>query len=320
VVGFDVTSNETRLKAMKESLLTAGTMSKLIPKRPKDSFKSNYGHILVLAGSPGLTGAAALTCQAAMRAGAGLVTLGIPQSLNHILEIKLTEVMTLPLVQTEEGCLAEKAADRIFKFIEGKKVSALVIGPGLSTSTGTARLVKRIIGNIQLPCVLDADGINIFQENSGTKGLRWKVDEIKESKARLILTPHPGELGRLINEMPRNIQRDRVKYAVNTARENGVIVVLKGYRSVITDGTKVFINPTGNPGMATAGCGDVLTGLIGSLISQLKDKNLLDAARLGVYLHGLAGDLAAGDKTEMSLIAGDIVENITKAIKKLGGR
>ncbi|MFH1239347.1 MAG: NAD(P)H-hydrate dehydratase [bacterium] len=305
---------------MKESLVSRNEMKKLLPTRRKETFKNDYGHILVLAGSPGMTGAAVLACQAAMRAGAGLVTLGIPASLNPILEVKLTEVMTLPLAETGEGKLAEKAVEKIFQFIEQRKVSTLIIGPGLSTAEETCLLVKEIIRDIQLPCVLDADGLNAFKDESARNEKRWTIPELKEAKARLILTPHPGELGRLINENPADIQEDRVKYAVNFAKENKTILVLKGYRTVITDGTNVFINPTGNPGMATAGCGDVLSGMIGGFIAQMGAESLLAATSLGVYLHGLAGDLAASEKTETALMAGDVLENIPAAIKKLKGR
>lgn len=305
---------------LKASLVTKQEMKKLLGTRRKDSCKNDYGHIFVLAGSPGMTGAATLASQAVMRVGAGLVTLGIPKTLNPILEVKLTEVMTLPLPETEDGKVSKNAYDEIIQFLDKRRVSTLIIGPGLSTSEETMQLVKKIIENVELPCVLDADGINAFKEESGTRENKWQIPELKTAKSKLVITPHPGELGRLINESVQNIQQDRVKYATSFAKENGVIVVLKGYQTVITNGIQVFINPTGNPGMATAGCGDVLAGIIGGLIAQLKDKSLLETAKLGVYLHGLAGDLAAQDKTEMGLIASDVLENIPLAIKKLRGK
>jgi len=307
----------------KESFITKKEIKKMLSKRRKNSCKNDYGHIFILAGSVGMTGAAVLASQAAMRIGAGLVTLGIPESLNEIVDVKLTEVMTLPLPETKEGNVDKSAYNKIFQFIEKRKVASLIVGPGLSCGQQTVKLVKKIIQNIELPCVLDADGINALRKQPQhstsvfNRTQTWQIPELNKAKANIIMTPHPGELGRLINESPRSIQKDRIKYATCFAKENEVIVALKGYQTIITDGSKIFVNPTGNPGMATAGCGDVLTGMIGGLINQVEGKNLLKATISGVYLHGLAGDMAVRDKTEMGLIATDVLEKIPEAIKKV---
>lgn len=307
----------------KGSFITKKEIKKMLSKRDKNTCKNDYGHVFILAGSVGMTGAAVLASQAAMRIGAGLVTLGIPESLNSIVEMKLTEVMTLPLPQTKEGNVDKNAYNKILQFIEKRKVSSLIVGPGLSCGQQTVRLVKKIIQNIELPCILDADGINALEGQTQystsvfNRTQTWQIPELNKAKATIIMTPHPGELGRLINESSRNIQKDRIRYATRFAQKNDVIVVLKGYQTIITNGIRTFVNPTGNPGMATAGCGDVLTGMIGGLINQVEGKNLLKAAILGVYLHGLAGDLAARDKTEPGLIATDILERIPQAIKKV---
>jgi NAD(P)H-hydrate epimerase len=275
-------------------------------QRPSDSHKRNYGHILILAGSRGLTGAAVLCSQAAMRSGAGLVTLGIPSSLNNIMEINLIEVMTLPLAETSEGSLSLRAGSKIKKII--KKIDILVIGPGLSLNKSTQALVRGLIFSSEKPIVVDADGLN---------ALVGHLDDLKCQTKRLksvrILTPHPGELSRLINRRTEIIQKNRKKFAVDFAKKNNSIVVLKGYRTVVASPDYVYINKTGNAGMATAGSGDVLTGIIASFLAQGLEAS--QAAKFAVYIHGLAGDLAVRKFGKLGLTASDIIDYIPKAIK-----
>ncbi len=295
------------------NMITSSEIREILPKRRKDAHKKDFGHVLILAGSWGMTGAAALVCQGALKVGAGLVTLGIPESLNAIMEVKITEAMTLPLPETEEKSLSVKGIDEILDFIERRKVDVVVIGPGLSTNRSTGKLVKKILNKVFLPCVLDADGINSLASEA----------TLAKAKAKIIITPHPGELARLLGKKAEDIQRERIGYALEFSEKNSLICVLKGYQTVVTEGEDVFISPVGNPGMASGGSGDVLAGMIGGLAGQLRlsasriENSLLSAAICGVYLHGLAGDLAGRERGEMSLIASDIVEKIPRAIREV---
>jgi len=297
----------------KWSMLTSSEIREILPKRRRDAHKKDFGHVLILAGSSGMTGAATLTCQGALRVGAGLVTLGIPESLNTVMEVKITEAMTLPLPETEERSLSSKGVGKILDFIERRRVDVIVIGPGLSTNRDTGKLVKKILYEVDLPCILDADGINLLVEEAS----------LAKARAEIIITPHPGELGRLLGKKTEEIQRERIRYAFQFSKENNLICVLKGYQTVVVKGEDIFINPLGNPGMASGGSGDVLSGMIGGLVGQLRltkseDKDgLLSAAIAGVYLHSLAGDMARGDKGEMGLIASDIVEKIPGAVREV---
>ncbi len=286
-------------------LLTAGSVSGLVPRREQDSHKGTFGHLFVLAGSAGKTGAAVLAAMAALRAGAGLVTVGVPESLNDVFEEKLTEVMTVPLPETEDRTLAPEALGRVLQELKGK--TALVVGPGISTNPGTASLMSELLPKVNIPMLIDADGLNI---------LAMDDEPLKRSKAPAVLTPHPGEMGRLLGMLAREVQADRPSAACELARIYMTPVVLKGARTLIAfPSGEFFINPTGNPGMATAGTGDVLSGLVGSFMAQGLSPR--DAAVLGVYLHGTAGDIAAAEKGHAGLIAGDIVEAIPGSIKAL---
>src|SRR3989338_2340985 len=276
----------------------------LLKKRSRDSHKGDFGHVFILAGSRGLTGAAALCSNAALRSGAGLVTLGIPASLNSIMSRKLTEVMTISLAETKEGTLSLKAEGDILKKIKTSDV--VVLGPGLSQYPETQKLINRLILKIGKPMVMDADALNAISKNTGA---------LKKIKSRFAVTPHPGEMSRLINKSMEYVKNNRLIVAKKFSHDYNAVVVLKGAGTVVAapDG-KYYINTTGNPGMATAGSGDVLTGIIAGLLGQRL--NMFNAARLGVYIHGLAGDLAAEDKGEIGLIAGDILEKIPYAIRK----
>ena len=301
-------------KKIKVNLITKEEISSYFKPRKPDTHKGTYGHLFVIAGSVGMTGAATLTSQAAslcfgaLRSGVGLVTLGIPESLNEIMEIKLTEGMTLPLPESKKKTLSLKAEEKIIEFTE--KADALALGPGLSTNKDTQRLVINLIKKISLPMVIDADALNALVSH-----LSILQSRIQDPGSRII-TPHPGEMARLIGKKAKEVQENRIKVAGDFAKKYRVIVILKGARTVISDpGGNTYINPTGNPGMASAGVGDVLTGMIGSFLAQRKEP--LEAAKMGVYLHGLAGDLAAQEKGEESLVASDVLEKLPQAFRKL---
>jgi hydroxyethylthiazole kinase-like uncharacterized protein yjeF len=280
----------------------------LLDPRPPQAHKGDYGHLFVVAGSPGKTGAAAMICQGALRTGAGLVTLGISASLNPILEAKLTEAMTEPLPDAGSGYLSADASGRILQLLEGKTACAL--GPGISTQPRVQELLLALIPRVSVPLVIDADGVTAVAS---------RPEILKECKGPVVLTPHPGEMARLVGITPKKVQDDRIGVAKDFARQYGCIVVLKGNRTVIaTPDEKVYINPTGNPGMASGGTGDVLTGMIGGLIAQ--GLSPLEATLWGVYLHGLAGDIAVHTVGEISLIAGDIIDYLPDAFTEVKAR
>lgn len=292
-------------------LLTKSFVRKLIPERARDTHKGDFGHVLILAGSRGMTGAAVLCANSALKCGAGLVTLGIPESQLNVVALRvLPEVMTLPLKETSDGTLSLSGFPKISNFIRAKKIDTLAVGPGLSANPDTKKLVRKILADMDLPVVLDADGINALEKD------RF----LRKCRAKIIITPHPGELGRLTGFSVGYIQKNRERFARKFAKDNRVLCVLKGSGTVITDGEKSYVNTTGNPGMATAGSGDVLTGMIASLTNQVKDmqgNKFFASAIAGVYLHGLAGDIAAKEKTEIGMIAGDIIGKIPEAIKRI---
>ena len=279
----------------------------LLKKRPRDSYKGDFGHVFILAGSRGLTGAAALCSNAVLRSGAGLATLGMPVSLNSAMSKKLTEVMTLSLAETKESTVSLKAESRILKKIKASDV--VVLGPGLSQHPETQRLINRLIIKIQKPMVLDADALNAISKHTGG---------LKKIKAGYVVTPHPGEMARLINKSREYVKNNRLIVAKEFSRDYNAVVVLKGAGTVVTNPAgKYYVNTTGNPGMATAGSGDVLAGIIAGFLAQ--GLGIFKAAKLGVYIHGLAGDIAARNRGEIGLIAGDILENIPYAIKQMQG-
>ena len=243
-----------------------------------------------------------------MRSGAGLVTLGIPKSLNNaIIKIKPKEVMTLPLPETKEGTLSLSGHKKIKDFID--TVDVLIAGPGLTQNKSTQALVRKVISKIDKPTVIDADGLNALV------GHLQLLRNTQYAIRNTILTPHPGEMARLLGVSVNKVQGRRKEIAQRFARDYRVTVVLKGHRSVVTDYQgNSYINKTGNPGMATAGSGDVLTGIIGAFLGQ--GLNTFNAAKYAVYLHGLAGDLAAKEKTQISLIASNIIDKIPEAVKE----
>jgi NAD(P)H-hydrate epimerase len=273
-----------------------------IPRHP-DTHKGDYGHLLVIAGSVGKTGAAAMACQAALRMGAGLVTLVIPKSLNAIMEMKLTEVMTEPLPETPKQTLSLRAFSTIVRLCENKR--AVIIGPGLGTFKETQSLVLKLIRTLDLPIILDADGLTALATQPKT---------LPTSNRSLILTPHPGEMARLIRSTVKEVLEDRIGLSRNFSQSQHVHLILKGHPTLITTPKgETFINPTGNPGMASGGTGDVLTGMIGGLICQGFD--ILPSLQIAVYLHGKAGDEGVQTMGEKSLIATDIIEKIPALLK-----
>jgi NAD(P)H-hydrate epimerase len=268
----------------------------VLPDRPSDAHKGTCGTVLILAGSEGFTGAAALAGQAALLCGAGLVHLGIPQSLNDILEAKLTEVITKPLPETETRSLSLEALEEIMGLAENS--SCVAIGPGLSQHPETRKLVLELLKKLDRPVVLDADGINALAGDPGLlAGRKWPT----------VVTPHPGELGRLIDESPIVINSDRIEFTARYALEWNVVMLLKGAPTIISlpDGL-TCINSTGNAGLASGGTGDVLTGAIASFIAQ--GGNPFQSAVAAAYFHGLAGDEASIEIGEMGLTATDVLE------------
>ena len=274
-------------------------------KRNPDTHKGDYGSLLVVGGSTGLTGAIVLCAQAAMRVGTGLVRVGIPSKLNSIFEIKLTEAMSLPLKSTKDGCLSPQAFTQIKSILN--KIDVIALGCGASQNSGTKKLLLRTIKEINRPLVVDADGINALASD---------IDILRKRKSKdIILTPHLAEFSRLIGISKETIKKKRKELVKKFALKYNLTLVLKGHKTLVSNGKMVFENTTGNPGMATAGSGDVLTGIIAGLLSQ--GLNAPEAAKLGAYLHGLGADYAAKDKTQICLIASDIIDYLPKAMKVL---
>lgn len=279
----------------------------LVPGRPRYSRKGDFGHVLVVAGSMGKTGAAFLCSKACLRAGAGLVTVALPKSLMDVAQSKATEEMTLSLPEFKPGELSSKAADAILRFCE-ERATVLAIGPGIGANDETARLIKTLLKKNRVPMVMDADALNVI-----------KKEDLNSVKCGLILTPHTGEMARLAGiKSPARIEADRIGMAQAFARDYGVTLVLKGVPTITASGDGLaFINTTGNPGMAKAGTGDVLTGIVSALAAQ--GLRPLNSAVTGVFLHGLAGDKAAGHMGVHSLVASDIIEALPQAFKEICG-
>jgi NAD(P)H-hydrate epimerase len=285
--------------------ITVGLVRSLVPPRPKDSHKGTCGYLLAIAGSVGLTGAACLTCEAALRAGVGMVTLGVPRSLNLAMESRLTETMTRPLPETPAQSLSLQAFDEIVAMSRG--MHALAIGPGLSNNPETQQLVCRLASEIDLPMVIDADGLN---------ALAGHTEILSKRAGPTIISPHPGEMARLTGLSVETIQGGRERVALDHASKWRVELILKGAPSLIAvaDGA-LYENTTGNPGMATAGSGDVLTGILAALLCQGMKAG--DAALVGTYLHGLAGDIAVERFTTRGMVAGDMVTSLPDAWRAL---
>ncbi len=277
-------------------------LPKLLRIRKRQANKGDFGHVFIIAGSSRYSGAAVLCAAAALRSGAGLVTLGIPQSLNNaLIKVKPPEIMTLPLPD-RGGYFSPAAFGKISKFAE--KTDIVVIGPGLSTGPQASALARKVIARVNKPMLVDADGLNALAGHLNKSILLNKI-----------ITPHPGEMARLADSSAQRIQADRKGVAKRFSKYYNVTIVLKGYRTIVASPAgKVYVNTTGNPGMATAGSGDVLSGVIAAFWGQ--GLSAFEASKYGTYIHGLAGDLAARDKTEISLIASDITGKIPEAVRR----
>jgi ADP-dependent NAD(P)H-hydrate dehydratase / NAD(P)H-hydrate epimerase len=281
------------------------TVGRLVLRREPDTHKGTYGHLLVLAGSRGKTGAAILSCRAAMRCGAGLVTLAGPRSLNQIFAGALVEVMTEPLRDNGAGELESLTDDDWRRVLERK--DAVLFGPGVGVGAATQNNLRWLLRNLARPWVIDADGLN---------NLALELDRLRNAKVPPVLTPHPGEMARLIKKSTAEVNIHRVELARSFAVEHRCHLVLKGARTVIaTADGRVAINPTGNPGMASAGMGDVLAGMLAALLGQGLAAE--DAMKLGVYLHGLVGDRVAQARGEVGMIASDVIAGLPAGLREL---
>jgi NAD(P)H-hydrate epimerase len=275
-----------------------------LQSRPVDGHKGLFGKILIVGGSVGFSGAPALAGRAALRSGAGLVRLAVPGSILPIVASLEPCYTTIPLAEDADGKIASDTAGILAD--HAKQNDVVAFGPGIGVSAGVKDVLLHLLGIESLKIVIDADGLNTLALCGGAGG--W----VEKKKASVILTPHPGEMQRLWKSLFRGkMPEDRAEQAAKLAEQTGTTVVLKGAGTVVADGKKVYVNTTGNAGMATAGAGDVLTGVIAALAGQ--NLNLMDAAVAGVYIHGLAGDLAAKEKGQISLIATDIIDFLPAA-------
>ena len=288
-------------------LMTRDVMRVLISPRQPDAHKGDFGRVLIVAGSRGKTGAAVLAAQGALRSGAGLVTVATPRSCVPLVAVHTPDYMTEGLEETVDGTIHFAAAE----YVLGLTADVLAVGPGLGRGEAVTAFMRELIDRSELPLIFDADALNAFVDEPAALIGREGRD--------LIITPHPGEMARLIGCSIEDVQADRMGIARDFASAHRVYVVLKGYRTLIaTPDGKVFINPTGSPGMATGGTGDVLAGMMAAWLAQLLDAEA--ACRLATYLHGAAGELADADEGEVSMTASDLAEHIGDAILELTAR
>ena len=288
-------------------LLTRERMRELVPARASDSHKGDFGRVLVVAGSLGRAGAAHLAAIGALRSGAGLVTIATPRSCLPIVAAMAPEYMTEPLDETTSGTIDYAALDRVLDI----KADVIAVGPGLGQAPGTSAFVQGLLERAGVPLVIDADALNAFAGEPDRLMGRDGVD--------VIITPHPGEMARLLNISIEAVQHDRLQHATAFAANHRVHVILKGHRTIVAGpDNRAFVNLTGNAGMATGGTGDLLTGMIAAWFAQLLDAEA--ACKLAVYLHGTAGDLAEADEGEVALVAGDIAARLGDAVMELTAR
>jgi len=298
---------EAIVSSLQLNVITMPEVAPLVGPRPRDSHKGSFGHVLVIGGSLGKAGAAAMAGMSALRSGAGLSTVATAKSVLPTVAGFHPEVMTEPLAETEAGTISMQALEhsRLDKLVEGKTV--LAIGPGISRHAETSELVRTVVAKYRVPIVLDADGLNAFENHA---------KELNGAGRTLVITPHPGEMARLTGLATAAVQRDRLNVARTFAREHQLIVVLKGHRTLIAhpDGN-VWVNTTGNPGMATGGTGDILTGIVAGFIAQCPQR-IIDAVCAAVHLHGLAGDVACESTGGQSLVATDLVHALPEAMRR----
>ena len=298
---------EAVVSNLQMNLITSKHIAPLIAPRPADSNKGSYGHVLVIGGSLGKAGAAAMAGMSALRAGAGLSTVATAKSVLATVAGFHPELMTEPLDETEAGSISLRALEYGRMDSLAAKKTVLAIGPGISRQDETAEFVRTIVAKYSNPIVLDADGLNAFE---------GKEDSLTGESRCLVITPHPGEMARLSGLSIPEIQKDRVNVARSFAQLHRLIVVLKGHRTIVAqpDGT-VWVNATGNPGMATGGTGDILTGMVAGFIAQYPDR-VNEAVIAAVHLHGLAGDVACETMGEQSLVATDLVKALPEAMRR----
>lgn len=288
--------------------ITPQEIKAAFPPRPADAHKGTFGHLLLFCGSYGMAGAAILAAKAALRSGVGLLTVAVPQSVYPIVSNAVPEAVCLPLEETQNGVLSPAATQQLLAALDGK--SALLIGCGLGLNDETKSAMFALLEQANCPIVLDADGLNALSQH---------IDTVSAVKVPLILTPHPGEMARLVQSDVAAVQKDRVHIARDFAAKYAVVLALKGHHTVVTDGCTVSVNPTGNAGMATGGSGDVLAGMIASFVAQ--GISPLTAAKSGVFLHGAAGDMAAKVYTKRGMLPSDLLIFLPKAFQKyhIGG-
>jgi NAD(P)H-hydrate epimerase len=274
------------------------------PPRAADSHKGTYGSVLVVGGSRGMSGAVCLAGLAALRGGAGLVFVAVPSGILDVVATVEPSYLTVPLPEDERGRLSLAAWVELEAAFASH--TAMAVGPGWGQSDDLTELACRVFQNVERPLVVDADGLNALAKRRDVLGRHPRSDA-----AVRVLTPHPGEFARLLDTDTRAVQADRENLATEFAREHGVVLVLKGHGTIVTDGERLAVNTTGNPGMATGGVGDVLTGLVAALLAQ--GMTGFDAARLAVHLHGLAGDLAAAELSQPALVASDLPRFLPQA-------
>lgn len=278
-------------------------------KRSIDSHKGNYGHIVIIAGSRTMSGAACLCSYAALRSGAGLVTVATSRSSQPLVALSRPEIITVGLAETSQGTISRQAFPLVQRLI-ADKADVVALGPGLSTALQTQQFIRHCVRTIDKPLVIDADGLNALAGN---------LESLQKKNRVTVITPHPGELSRLLRIPVADIQKQRAILAKTLARRYNTIAVIKGYGTIVADPCgRVFRNTTGNPGMATAGSGDVLTGIIAALLAQAADP--FAAVTTAVYVHGLAGDLAVRGKGLTSLVASDIIEALPRAFRQVSGK
>lgn len=283
-------------------------IASMLPQRKAHSHKGHYGHVLLVAGSAGRTGAAFMASRACLRAGAGLVTIAGPEGLSTEYQQRATEEMYLALPDTGDGALSADALEPIISFAK-KHNAVLAIGPGIGTAAGTVKLVKRLLSQCPVPMVLDADALNALEGASGS---------IKKTKQPVVLTPHPGEFSRLSGMSIKDVVADPISAAQQLAKKTSAVVLLKGAPSVTATATgETYINNTGNSGLSKAGSGDVLTGMVAAMMAQGASE--ADAAVSGAYIHGLAADLAVAKRSKRSLLASDVTEALPEAFSLLEG-
>ena len=305
VVDIGVPKEAIETVGVRDNVLTMRDAAELLPARPFDGHKGTFGTVVVVAGSVGYTGAAALTALSALRTGAGLVYLGVPSSLNDVMETKLTEVITRPLAETAARSLSPESLPDIRELL--KNAEALALGPGISRDQETQSLVRSIVAEMRVPCVIDADGLNALTPESIGQ---------RTGEAPVVLTPHPGEMARLAGCTVGEVLGDREGVARATAASARATVVLKGAGSIIAAPSgELYMNPTGNSGLASGGTGDVLTGIIAAFLGQ--GVAATEAAALGAFVHGLAGDLAAEALGEAGMIAGDVLDHVPYALMEM---